>query len=94
MERTKVVSSQIESVGYDPASKVLEIQFKSRRDGIEGPVYQYDGVPQEIADQLVAAQSVGRYFGAFIKGKFPFRKIEAPPEPKPDAPEPDEDIPF
>jgi len=41
MERKAVRSTNVASVGYDPKSKVLEIEFKS------GGVYQYANVPEK-----------------------------------------------
>lgn len=60
MERIPVKSSNIISVGYDPSAKTLEIEFNSG-------VYQYFQVPQSVADELLAAPSVGKYFHANIK---------------------------
>ena len=40
MEREPVVSSNLVSVGYDPASETLEVEF------IKTGVYQYLNVPQ------------------------------------------------
>ena len=39
MQRTPVSSTAIQSVGYDPAGLLLEIEFTT------GKVYQYRGVP-------------------------------------------------
>lgn len=86
MERTHVDSSQIESVGYDPATHVLEVEFVAKKDGTPGAVYQYENVSQEIADQLVSAKSVGKYFNQFVKWGFTYHKIE-PPKPKVEAAE-------
>lgn len=96
MERTPVESSQIKSVGYDPATHVLEVEFVPRKDGTPGAIYQYDDVPAEIAEQLVAAQSVGRYFNQFVKFGFKYHKVE-PPKPEPQQQQSgadEEDIPF
>ncbi len=35
MDRTSVTSSNIRSIGYDPRSKILEVEFTS------GDIYQY-----------------------------------------------------
>ena len=70
MKRQAVNSSQIKSVGYDAASKVLEIEFHP------GSVYQYEDVPQDLADSLVRADSVGHFFGQHVKGVFTHRKVQ------------------
>lgn len=81
MQRTPVVSSQITSVGYDPVTLTLEIEFPSRKEGPRGiavgigSVYQYANVPSDVHQALIASESVGKYFGANIRGKFEYRKM-------------------
>ncbi|MCC4766197.1 KTSC domain-containing protein [Methanosarcina sp. DH1] len=69
MERTEVSSSNIESIGYDESKKVLEIEFK------KGNIYQYQGVPDNIFQNLLHASSHGKYFNAHIKDRYPTIKI-------------------
>lgn len=71
MQRTAVKSSNVEAVGFDPASRILEVQFKG------GAVYQYLDVPAEEHRKLMAAESIGSYLHQSIKGRFAFRKIGA-----------------
>ncbi|MDZ7336742.1 MAG: KTSC domain-containing protein [candidate division KSB1 bacterium] len=61
MQRVPVQSSNLASVGYDPVSSILEIEFHN------GGIYQYLGVPQEIYDGLMYAASKGSYFHHYIK---------------------------
>ena len=61
MERQYVSSSNIASIGFDPDNMILEIEF------LNGAVYQYYDVPQSIYDGLMAADSHGKYFAAYIK---------------------------
>ena len=61
MERQYVSSSNIASIGYDSDSMILEIEF------LRGAVYQYYDVPQSIYDGLMAADSHGKDFAAYIK---------------------------
>ena len=61
MERQYVSSSNIASIGYDPESMILEVEFLS------GSVYQYYDVPQSIYEGLMAADSHGSYLSAYIK---------------------------
>lgn len=75
MHRTPVKSSQIVAVGYDAGTKILEIEFPGRKDG-PGSVYQYSAVPPETHQALMGADSVGRYFGVHIRGKFAHKKME------------------
>ena len=70
MERIPVQSSNLASVGYDATSSTLEIEFHS------GGIYQYDGVPKEIYDGLLSADSKGKYFHRNIKNAgYPYTKI-------------------
>ena len=69
MRRDPVASSNIVSVGYEPSSETLEIEFAS------GGVYQYYNVPSPIYDELLAASSKGRFFVAQIKDRFPYARV-------------------
>lgn len=59
-----VSSSMILAVGYDDEQQSLTIQFNN------GRTYSYGGVPQAEFDNLVNAQSVGKYFAQNIKGVY------------------------
>jgi len=69
MNRTPVSSSNIRSVGYDPASRTLELEFHS------GGLYQYSGVPETIYQGFMRAASKGSYFHDHIKGRYPDRQM-------------------
>lgn len=69
MDRTPVRSSNIRSVGYDPASRTLEVEFHS--DGL----YQYSDVPETIYQGFMRAASKGSYFHDHIKGRYPDRQV-------------------
>lgn len=69
MIRQPVSSSDLHSVGYDPITMVLEIEFNS------GGVYAYSGVPAAIHSSLMAAGSHGQYFHAFIKDRYPTKRL-------------------
>jgi len=64
-----VESSNLKSVGYDPTTRTLEIQFLS------GSVYQYSGVPAGVYEALLAAPSKGQYFHRAIRLTYPFKKV-------------------
>jgi hypothetical protein len=70
MERQAVTSSNIKAVGHDPTRNVLEVEFSN------GAVWQYDGVPRELADQLVKSDSVGRFFAQNVRNQFPAKRVE------------------
>src|SRR5258708_2199221 len=71
MQRWPVESSQIASVGYDPAKQVLEIEFKRGN-----AVYHYAQVSSEVYEELMAAKSVGKFFNAEIRDKFLYHRLE------------------
>lgn len=64
MKRRPVFSTRIKSVGYDPDSQVLEIEFT------DNSVYEYDGVPKSKFDGLVGSYSIGKYFEENIKNSY------------------------
>lgn len=59
MERDYVDSSNLAEVGYE--NGILEVVFK------DGSVYQYNGVPQQVHEGLMAASSHGKYLDQFVK---------------------------
>lgn len=70
MERTKIASSNLESLGYDSTSKILEVEFKG------GSIYQYYEVDKDWWEALNNAESKGSYFSKFIKNKFKCAKLD------------------
>ena len=69
MERYSVASSNLASVGYDPATETLEVEF------LNGSIYQYFNVPQNLYDQLMRAGSKGRFLNTYIKNAYPFSRV-------------------
>ncbi len=69
MLRKRIASSNILSIGYDPTSSTLEIEFHS------GAIYQYVNVPESIYTALMSAPSHGSYFNRHIKDKYPWKQI-------------------
>jgi hypothetical protein len=68
MEREPVSSSNIVSIGFDPESETLEIEFK------DSGIYQYFNVPQFMHERLMQADSVGKFFNMEIKQAYPFTR--------------------
>lgn len=66
MRLDTVESDVIHAVGYDAHLNILEIIFNS------GSIYQYRGVPREVYDQLMAADSKGNYLNDNIRGEFEY----------------------
>ena len=69
MERTPVSSSNISSIGYDPDSSMLEVEFNN------GAVYSYSGVPPGEYEGFMNADSKGKYLHANIKNLYPCEKL-------------------
>lgn len=71
-------SSKLNALGYDPETMTLRAEFST------GALYDYYDVPPEKYMGLVAAQSLGTYFGTNIIGSdrknpnFKFEKVGAP----------------
>ena len=75
MERIKVISSNIKTVGYDEANKILEIEF------MNGGIYQYEKVEKEVHENFLKSESLGKFFYKNIKSnrEIKFKKIELEP---------------
>lgn len=69
MDRHKVTSSNIESIGYEDKKNLLEVIFKSRA------VYLYSNVPETVFKEFLSSQSKGTYFQKNIKDKYPTQRI-------------------
>lgn len=63
-QRATLNSSAISDASYDPETQEMEITF------VNGGPYTFYNVPQDVYDGLAAAPSAGRYYHAFIKGRF------------------------
>lgn len=70
MKRQPVDSSNLSSVGYDPQTNTLEVEFN------HGGIYQYFNVPSHIYQGLMNANSHGQYFDQYIKrAGYSYQKI-------------------
>ena len=71
IRRFNVESSFVKSIGYNPANKILEIEFE------ETGTYHYHDVPAEVYAGLMNAESHGQFFNEYIKKneRFKFDKI-------------------
>ena len=69
MERRRVSSSNLHSVGYDPYTSTLEMRFH------HGGIYRYFGVPVQVHAALMGAASHGRYFHRHIKDAYRHSKV-------------------
>lgn len=62
-----VSSSDISSVGYE--NNILCIIFNS------GGKYIYHNVPLDVYNSLLSAPSHGKFFHAYIKGRYSYEKL-------------------
>lgn len=69
MNRIKVNSSNLATVGYDEKNEILEIEFN------HGGVYQYFDVPIEEYEALMNASSHGSYFHSNIRDVYEYVKL-------------------
>jgi hypothetical protein len=68
-----VASSRLAAVGYHTASRELVIKFQAGRPDQPPAIYSYEGVPPELAEGLIAAESPGGFFHRHIRqGGFPY----------------------
>ncbi|NML34547.1 KTSC domain-containing protein [Paraburkholderia antibiotica] len=77
-----VKSSQIHSIGYDPASQTLAVRFKDRATDEPTSLYHYSGVTPANFDALKGAESIGSHFYKHIKPhkeRFPYVCVEKKP---------------
>jgi len=62
-------SSNVKSVGYDPETDILEIEYK------DSGIYQYDGVSKRAYTNLLRTDSPGSYIHRNLIPKHKGRKI-------------------
>lgn len=67
-----VRSSNIAALGYDDAKQILAVQFMS------GEVFHYAGISDDLATQLLQAESIGKFYHSTIRGKFQAQKMTGP----------------
>lgn len=69
MNRAPVESTNVASVGYDPSTMTLEVEFRN------GSLYEYFDVPEREFQQLVSASSIGTYLNQNIKPFYRYARI-------------------
>ena len=70
MDKHSVASSStVRTIGYDPQSQTLEVEFLS------GWVYQYYGVPDHFHEQMMKAPSKGRFLNMYIRENYPYSRV-------------------
>lgn len=73
VDRVEVNSSLIASVGHNGVAGVLEVEFVHG-----GAVYRYSGVSTAMYQEMMAAESVGKWFSKNVKARpdlYPFVRV-------------------
>jgi KTSC domain len=70
MDRKKVSSSGIRSVGYDPSSQTLEIELS------DGTIWQYSKVPSEVQRRFIAAPTMISFYRDSIEDDYSRKRIK------------------
>ncbi len=69
MQRKRVNSSRLRSVGYDERSETLEVELSN------GTVYQYSKVSPEVHRRFMAAPNPTTYFDDKIAEEYSSRRV-------------------
>tara|TARA_Y100001960_G_scaffold132167_1_gene140380 strand:- start:930 stop:1136 length:207 start_codon:yes stop_codon:yes gene_type:complete len=67
MNRIKVLSSNIDSIGYENGT--LEIRF------LNGSLYQYYHTSKELFENMLNAESKGKFLWRNIRDVYPFKRV-------------------
>ena len=70
VERTRVKSDIIAAVGYDPATRQLEVEFS------DGSVHVHAKVPPQVHKEFMKAKSVGYYYFQKVRDRYSSRALE------------------
>jgi hypothetical protein len=69
MERKRVNSSKLKSVGYDEPSRTLEIEMST------GQIFQYVGVYPEVYRRLMAAPNPTAFYDDKIAEEYTAKRV-------------------
>jgi hypothetical protein len=67
--KQRVDSSNLDEVEYDDETLILRITFKN------GGRYEYYGVPKDVYEGLMGAESKGSWFYYNVRNNFGFKKL-------------------
>lgn len=76
IELKEVQSSNITHIGYDAATKTLIVKFITSLTNKGSAKWSYAEVPPEKHEELMAAESKGKYFHTHIRNKHKATRIE------------------
>ena len=69
-QRVLVESSCVSAIAFSIEKNILHIEFRN------GLAYEYFDVPSSLHQDLLSAPSKGAFVTRFIRGRFPFRRLE------------------
>jgi len=69
MQMRQVQSSNVQAVGYYPASQELRITFRS------GPTYKYANVPESVYRSMMRSASIGQFVATVLKPGYKATKL-------------------
>ena len=69
MVRVDLKSTPLNAATYQDQGAFLDLEFRS------GAIYRYVGVPAQTYQELLLADSKGRYFNQQIRNRFTYTKI-------------------
>lgn len=69
MKLRRVESEMLVAAGYDPKSRILQVIFRT------GGMYRYKNVPPDKFDQLMSADSIGKYMHKHIIGRYEYERV-------------------
>lgn len=72
MQREAIESAGFASVDYDRETEILRLRFEG------GGVYEYIGVPPDVYEGLLSAESPGWFFREFISERYPSERVGSP----------------
>ena len=70
IHRVPVVSSHIAAIGYDKTTMALEVVFK------DSGVYRYHGVPPSMFEEMLKAQSKGRFLNGIVRAGYKYTRMK------------------
>ena len=74
MKHREVTSTNLASIGYHPATQIMEVRFKGNEEK-PGNTYRYYNVPVPKYKALLRAKSKGKYLNRKIKPDFKYEKV-------------------
>ncbi len=69
MERRKVNSSKIRSVGYDERARMLEVEHN------DGSIYQYSDVSNEVYRRMMSAPTIASFYQDRVEEDYSRKRV-------------------